>query len=140
MRCADTLQPNRIFIVDDHPLIRRVLKQVLNLEPALSVVGEAASGEDTLQHLEGLQLDAQRPDLFLIDFSLPGMDGAELVRKLTERVPDVPCLVVSSHHEPLYVKLALDAGAHGYVIKGDPDVLIGAIERVLKGEIVICSV
>lgn len=134
MRCVDTLQPNRIFIVDDHPLIRRVLKQVLNLEPTLSVVGEAVSGEDTLRQLGG-----QRPDLFLIDFSLPGMDGAELVRKLTERVPDVPCLVVSSHHEPLYVKLALDAGACGYVLKGDPDVLVSAIERVLKGEIVVCN-
>lgn len=137
MRCADTLQPNRIFIVDDHPLIRRVLKQVLNLEPTLRVVGEAVSAEDVLHHLDGRQLNGQLPDLFLVDFSLPGMDGAELVRKLATKVPDVPCLVVSSHHEPLYVKLALDAGAHGYVIKGDPDMLVSAIERVLRGEIVV---
>jgi len=132
VRYVDTLQPNRIFIVDDHPLIRRVLKQVLDLEPTLSVVGEAMSGEDTLLHLNG-----QLPDLFLIDFSLPGINGAELVRKLTAKYPGVSCLVVSSHQEPFYVKLALDAGAHGYVIKGDPDVLIGAIERVLRGEIVV---
>jgi len=129
---VDAPQTNRIFIVDDHPLIRRVLRQVLCLADAFDVVGEAVSGEDALEQLSG-----QAPDLILVDFSLPGMDGAELVRQLTEKHPHLCCIVVSSHHEPLYAKLALDAGASGYVTKGDPEALIGAIGRVLNGETVV---
>jgi DNA-binding NarL/FixJ family response regulator len=129
---VDTPQSNRIFIVDDHPLIRRVFKQVLDLEPNFVVVGEAASGEDALR-----QLERAAPDLCLIDFSLPGMDGAELIRKLSRTRPELLCMVVSSHHEPLYAKLALEAGACGFVTKGDPDVLLGAIARVLRGEVVV---
>lgn len=132
MSHLDTSPPNRIFIVDDHPLIRRVLRQVLDLEGAFDVVGEAVSGEDALE-----QLDGQAPDLILVDFSLPGMDGVELVRRLTEKHPRLCCIVVSSHHEPLYARLALDAGACGYVTKGDPEALIGAIGRVLNGETVV---
>lgn len=132
MNYVDAPQPSRVFIVDDHPLIRRALRQVLSLEPTLSVVGEAVSGEDALS-----QLDGGLPDLFLVDFSLPGMDGTQLIRKLVKQYPDAYCIVVSSHHEPFYAKLSLSAGAHGYVTKGDPDVLVGAISRVLRGEIVV---
>ncbi len=132
MNYGDAPQPSRIFIVDDHPLIRRVLYQLLSLEPSLTVVGEAVSAEDAL-----LQLDRGLPDLLLVDFSLPGMDGAQLIQKLREKHPLACCVVISSYYEAFYVKRALDAGAHGYVTKGDPDVLIGAISRVLQGEIVV---
>lgn len=132
MSHVDTPQPKHIFIVDDHPLIRRVFKQVLDLEPSFVVVGEAVSAEDALQ-----QLECAAPDLCLIDFSLPGMDGAELIRKLSWTRPGLLCMVVSSHHEPLYAKLALEAGACGFVTKGDPDVLLSAITRVLRGEVVV---
>lgn len=132
MSQVDTPQSNRIFIVDDHPLIRRVFKQLLDLEPSFVVVGEAVSGEDALR-----QLECAAPDLCLIDFSLPGMNGTELIRKLSRTRPGLLCMVVSSHHEPLYAKLALEAGASGFVTKGDPDVLLGAIARVLRGEVVV---
>ncbi len=123
---------SRIFIVDDHPLMRRALHRLLNLEPGLVTVGEAASAEDAL-----LQLAHDPPDLMLVDFSLPGMDGAQFVRAFGERHPGVHCLVLSSHHEPPYIDAALSAGAHGYVTKGDATALVGAIHRVLGGEIVV---
>lgn len=123
---------SRIFIVDDHPLMRRALHRLLSLEPGLTLVGEAASAEEALTRLEG-----DPPDLLLIDFSLPGMDGAQFVRTLGRRHPGVCCLVISSHHETLYVNAALAAGAHGFVTKGDATALVGAIHRVLGGEIVV---
>lgn len=128
-----TVSPrSRIFIVDDHPLIRRALHRLLDLEPGLVTVGEAASAEDALE-----QLAHNPPDLLLVDFSLPGMDGAQFVRAFGRQHPGVRCLVVSSHHETPYVDAALAAGAHGYVTKGDVAALVGAIHRVLGGEIVV---
>jgi DNA-binding NarL/FixJ family response regulator len=129
---VDARQQKRIFIVDDHPLIRRIFKQILDLDPDVVVIGEAVSGEDALR-----QLERAAPDLCLIDFSLPGIDGAELVRQLRKKRPGLRCMVVSSHHEPLYIEQALAAGACGFVTKGDPDVLLGAIARVLRGEVVV---
>lgn len=128
-----TVSPrSRIFIVDDHPLMRRALHRLLNLEPGFVTVGEAASAEDALE-----QLADNPPDLMLVDFSLPGMDGAAFVRAFGQQHPGVRCLVLSSHHEPPYVDAALSAGARGYVTKGDATTLVGAIHRVLSGEIVV---
>lgn len=135
MSYADAHPRKHIVIVDDHPLVRRVLRQILSLEPGLEVVGDVASGEELLELLT--HSGDTRFDLFLIDFSLPGMNGAELVRTLLTADPDVRCLVVSSHHEPVYVSAALTAGARGYVAKGDPDALVSAIDRVLEGETVV---
>lgn len=132
-----TVSPlSRIFIVDDHPLMRRALHRLLNLEPGFTTVGEAASAEDALEQL-AFDLPDAPPDLMLVDFSLPGMDGAQFVRRFGERHPGVHCLVLSSHHETPYVDAALSAGAHGYVTKGDATALVGAIRRVLGGEIVV---
>jgi DNA-binding NarL/FixJ family response regulator len=73
----------------------------------------------------------------LVDFSLPGMNGTELIRQLVRAHPDTPCLMVSSHHERFHVDAALAAGARGYVLKGEPDALLRAIAGVLRGEIVV---
>lgn len=126
--------PYRVFIVDDHPLIRKVLTQILNQEPHLEVVGSAVSAEDALENLaEAL------PNLMLIDYSLPGMNGAELVKRVSHTYPQLPCLILSSWHAPSYIKTALEAGASGYVVKGDPEALINAMNRVLAGEKVVVS-
>lgn len=132
MHQVETSQPSSIFIVDDHPLIRRVIKHLLSLESHLAVVGEAVSAEETLAGL-----GEPIPDLFLIDFSLPGMNGADLIKEIHVVHPNTKCLVVSSHHEQPYVNAALAAGAHGFVTKGDPDMLLNAISRVLQGETVV---
>lgn len=123
----------RVFIVEDHPLVRGALKQLLAQEPSLEVTGEAASAESALDMLEG-----GCPDVMLVDFSLPGMDGVELVRKLSQSHPGVRCLMVSAHHEQFYVDQALEAGASGYIVKGsDIAVIPLAITRVMHGEVVI---
>ncbi len=121
-----------MFIVDDHPLIRRVLARFLNAEPSLKVVGEAESAEEALTLLDG-----SAPELILVDFSLPGMDGAELVKRLCVSHPDTFFLMISSHNARRYVELSLAAGADGYVVKGDPEVLLEAIARVLDGHTVV---
>jgi DNA-binding NarL/FixJ family response regulator len=120
---------HRVFIVDDHPLIRSVLTQVLNQEPHLQVVGVAESAESALENLA-----ESSPDLLLVDYSLPDMNGAELIKRLSHTQPELPCLILSSWHAPAFIKTALDAGASGYVVKGDPDALVDAMNRVLVGE------
>lgn len=121
-----------MFLVDDHPLIRQVLTQFLNAEPSLVVVGEATSAEEALVTLRGIA-----PDVILVDFSLPGMDGAELIRQLHVTHPDAHCLMVSSYDALRYVDASLAAGAHGYVVKDDPNLLIRAIAKVLDGHIAV---
>lgn len=123
---------HRVFIVEDHPRVRRALSDFLSGEPDLEVAGEAASAEEAL-----VKLGNPAPDLCLIDFSLPGIDGAELIRRLSRTHPDMRCLMVSSHHEQFYIDTALAAGARGYVLKGEPDALLRAITGALRGETVV---
>lgn len=125
--------PHSVFLVEDHPLIRRVLTKFLNAEPSLVVVGEARSGEEAL-----ITLDRLEPEIILVDFSLPGMNGAELIERLRATThPHARYLVISSHDARRYVDLSLTAGAHGFVSKGNPDVLVRAISRVLDGHTVV---
>jgi len=123
----------RVFIVDDHPLVRNALKRLLAQEPSLEVSGEAVSAEDALE-----QLQCVRPDITLVDFSLPGMDGVELIRRLSRSYPGLRCLMISVHHEQLYIDKALAAGASGYIVKGgDPDAILTAVIRVMQGGVVV---
>lgn len=123
---------HRVFIVDDHPLIRSVLSTTLNQEPDLEVVGVAESAEDALKAYAQTS-----PDLLIIDYSLPGMNGAKLVERVRQSHPELPCLILSFWHAPSFIKTALEAGASGYVVKGDPDALIDAMNRVLSGKKVV---
>lgn len=118
----------RVFIVDDHPLIRKVLAHALTCQPDLEVVGVAASAEEALEALAALS-----PHLALVDYSLPGMNGVDLIRQLRRTHPDTCSVMCSSHHEPFYIDAALGAGACGYVVKGEPDALLQAISNVLAG-------
>lgn len=123
----------RVFIVDDHSLVRAALKRLLTQESSLEVTGEAASAESALDMLK-----AARVDIMLVDFSLPGMDGVELIRRLSQSHPGVHCLMVSAHQEQFYIDKALAAGARGYVVKGgDPDAIPRAITKVMHGEVVV---
>lgn len=120
---------DRIFIVEDHPLMREVIRDYLEAFPAIEICGEAVSGEDALE-----LLDEAAPDLVLVDTSLGKMSGIDLVARIRERWSDLPCLMLSGHGQETYVKQALGAGANGYVLKGDPSELPRAIEQVLEGE------
>lgn len=123
----------RIVIVDDHPVVRQGLAQMINQEADLCVCGEA---EDVQQALEVIATLA--PDLVLVDLSLKGSSGLELIRSLRAQPQALPVLVVSMHDETLYVERALRAGARGYIMKHEAtDTMMHAIRRVLGGEIYV---
>ena len=118
--------PYQLLIVEDHPLMRRMLRQLLENEPDLRVSWEAESVESALT-----QLGALEPDLILTDLSLPGATGLELVKDLKRSRPELRCLVVTGHVEGMYRAAALDAGAVGFAVKDDPDEIIGAVRQAL---------
>jgi DNA-binding NarL/FixJ family response regulator len=123
----------RVFLVDDHPIVRQGLTQLINNEPDLAVVGQ---GEDAYASLKAMR--AANPDLALVDISLKDADGLELLKELKAGGAEFPVLILSMHDESLYAERALRAGARGYVMKQEPpDVLLGAVRRVLAGEIYV---
>lgn len=124
-----------IAIVDDHPLMRKGLAMTFDSEPGLEVIAQVDRAEEMLQ-----QYDDLSPDLLIVDISLPGMNGVELVKHLTARDPDVKILVVSRHDETLYAERIIRAGAKGYVMKLEAgEVLLKAAKKILNGGIYISS-
>ncbi|CAN5823982.1 hypothetical protein BH24DEI2_BH24DEI2_10020 [soil metagenome] len=126
------MNKTKVLIVEDHPLVREMLSELVQSQPEMALVGEVASAEAGLA-----LLDAIAPELALVNLSLPGMDGPQLVATLLERRPNLKCIMVTSHAEDIYVNAALRAGAKGYVQKGDTDALLDTIRRVLQGETVV---
>ena len=123
----------KVFIVDDHPVFREGLAQVINGEGDLIVCGEADDAEQALEVIPGLQ-----PHLVLVDISLPGKSGLELIKELRARNGGVKLLVVSMHDEALYAERVLRAGADGYIMKQeDPEEIVHAIRDVLGGHIYV---
>jgi len=127
------LAHTRVFIVDDHPIVRQGLAQMLKQEMDFTVCGEAEDAQRALQGIAELQ-----PDLVLVDLSLKGGSGLALIRALKARQSTIPVLVVSMHDESLYVERVLRAGARGYIMKqAATDTMMHAIRRVLQGEIYV---
>jgi DNA-binding NarL/FixJ family response regulator len=122
-----------IVLIDDHPLLRKGLTRTIEKEADLSVVGQMDSAEEALGAIEDLT-----PDLAIVDISLPGMSGMELIKHLQSRTPDVRILVVSRHDESLYAERCIRAGARGYVMKQEAgDAIVNAIRTVLNGRIFV---
>ena len=120
---------SHIFVVEDHALTRRGYTSLIGEEPDLVVSGEAASAEEALQTLRTANVD-----LVVMDLTLGGMSGLELLKHLRAERPALPVLVVSMHDESLYGERVLRAGARGYVMKSEVDrVIVDAIRRVLRG-------
>ena len=120
----------KILIVDDHPIMREGLSTLINLEPDLVVCGEAGDGDSALAALA-----ESKPDLVILDLSLPGITGFELIRQMKKLKPRLPILVVSMHDETFSAERALRAGALGYLMKSEATVqVITAIRCVLKGD------
>lgn len=117
----------RILIVDDHPLIREGLKTLLHDEPDLKVVAEARNSHEVLQGIEQHDLD-----LIILDISLPGKSGLDVLRELKQRRSKTPVLVLTMHPEARYAQRAFKAGAVGYLTKDSvPAELVKAIRKVL---------
>jgi len=122
---------SRIFIVDDHAMFREGLCQLIDREPDMAVCGDAASAAEALR---GLSLS--KPDLVIVDLSLEGGSGIELIKAIKNQYDDLPVLVVSMHDEALYAERALRAGAAGYVMKQEPSRTVKiAIRKVFEGGI-----
>lgn len=124
---------HRILLIDDHPIMRHGLAQLIRMEPELEVCGEAGSAAAGLAALEKL-----KPDLVIVDLTLPDKHGLELLKDIQALRPGQRCIVLSMHDESLYAERALRAGARGYVMKETAaENLITAIQRVLGGGIYI---
>lgn len=121
--------PRRVYIVDDHPLMRLGYRTLLDSAPDLVVCGEAGTVADGFAGI----LDTV-PDLVIADIALVDGSGIELIRRVHDRRPDLPILVVSMHDEMLYAERALRAGARGYLMKGEADAdLVETVRRLLSG-------
>lgn len=121
---------HKIFIVDDHPVVRRGLCQLIDEAEDLTVCGEAESAGEALSKIE-----TRSPDLVLVDLTLEGMSGLELTKQLHAQHPDVHVLILSMHSEELYANRVLQAGASGYVVKRKSnEEIVEAIRRVLAGK------
>jgi DNA-binding NarL/FixJ family response regulator len=118
----------RIYIVDDHPVMRRVLRSLLEREPDLVVCGEAETGQMALEQIAGAGAD-----LVLIDVSLPGMSGIELARALRQQHSELPLAMFSGHNTESHVEQAFQAGAQGYILKERASELPGAIRHIIAG-------
>lgn len=123
------LRPISVFLVDDHPIVRKGYRHLLRGEEHLQVADEAGSGEEALEKIPSV-----RPDLAFVDISMAGMDGLELTRRLNQVCPEVRVIVVSMHKEARYVESALEAGARGYIVKDEVNQVIAeAAREVMNG-------
>ena len=123
----------RILVVDDHPMMRQGLAQLISAEPDLAICGEAENAEYALTSLSVL-----KPDLVLVDISLPGKNGLELIKDFQAIQPGQAVLVISMHDESLYAERVLRAGGRGYIMKQEGGKkLMQAIRQVLDGKIYV---
>jgi DNA-binding NarL/FixJ family response regulator len=122
-----------IFIVDDHPLVREWLTTLIHQQPDLMVCGEAESAAQALELIMSL-----KPDVAIVDISLKGASGIELIKNLKTVCPGVAIIVLSMHDESLYAERALRAGARGYIMKRETSKrIIAAIRQVLEGKLYV---
>ena len=122
-----------VLLVDDHSLVRRGFRRMLEDEADINVVGEAADGEEAINLVRSLA-----PRVIVMDCALPGINGLQSTRKILQMAPDTLVLMLSMHTEETWVRQALDAGARGDVLKNAMDLELGsAIRRIVNGETVL---
>jgi len=123
----------KVFIVDDHPIVREGLARMINREPDLEVCGDAQEMHAALQAIE-----VHKPHILIVDISLNGPDGLDLLKNIRAKDPSLPVLILSMHDESIYAERALRAGANGYIMKQEATerVLI-ALRRILNQEIYV---
>jgi len=122
-----------VLLVDDHSLVRRGFRRMLEDEPDIHVVGEASDGKEAIELTRSL-----KPQVIVMDCALPEVNGLQATRKILSFAPDTLVLMLSMHSEDTWVRQAIDAGARGYVLKNAMDLELGsAIRRIVKGETVL---
>jgi DNA-binding NarL/FixJ family response regulator len=127
------LTRHRVFLVDDHPIVRQGLTQLINQEPDMIVCGEAEEAHSVPDALATLL-----PDILILDISLNGPDGLDLLKLIRTTDGELPILVLSMHDESLYAERALRAGANGYIMKQEAtEKVLDAVRRILRHELYV---
>ena len=125
--------PTKIFLVEDHPIFRKGLAQLINNEEDMTVCGEA---EDTISAMKAIK--KSKPDLIIVDISLKDRSGIDLIKDTRDEFTNMPIIVLSMHDEKIYAERTLRAGAKGYIMKQEaPETIIKAIHHVLNGNIFV---
>lgn len=120
-----------VFVVDDHPLLRQGLALLINQQQDLEVCGEAEEAQAAMQ-----AIGQRRPDILIVDISLNGPDGLDLLKTIRASYPELPVLILSMHDEAIYAERALRARANGYIMKQEAtEKVLVAVRRILKGEV-----
>ncbi len=123
----------RILVVDDHPIVRQGLALLINREPDMVVCGEAEEAMGALHVLA-----SARPDVLIVDISLTGPDGLDLLKTIRTTHPSLPVLILSMHDESIYAERALRAGGNGYIMKQEAtEKVLVAVRRILSGEVYV---
>lgn len=122
-----------VLLVEDHILVRRGFRRMLEDDPEIRVAGEASDGNEAIEAAAML-----RPTVVVMDFALPSMNGAVATRHILKNAPETAVLILSMHSEPGYVRTCLEAGARGYLLKNAMDLeLVAAVKRVAAGDQVL---
>jgi DNA-binding NarL/FixJ family response regulator len=123
----------KVLLVDDHALVRRGFRRMLEDEPSFQIVGEASDGQEAIERAAELH-----PDVIVMDCALPQVNGIEASRQILQKQPNIGILMLSMHSEDTLVRQALDAGAKGYILKNAMDLdLVSAIKRIAAGNTVL---
>jgi DNA-binding NarL/FixJ family response regulator len=123
----------KVLVVDDHPIVRAGLAQLINREPDLAVCGDAEEMHAALRNISEL-----KPDILIVDISLNGPDGLDLLKAIRSSDPNLPVLILSMHDESIYAERALRAGANGYIMKQEAtERVLVALRRILNREIYV---
>jgi len=137
MIASNTLEPTRcavkktVFIVDDHPLLRQGLALLINQQQDLEVCGEAEEAQAAMQAIA-----VRKPDILIVDISLSGPDGLDLLKSIRAMYAELPVLILCMHDEAIYAERALRARANGYIMKQEAtDKVLVAMRRILHGEV-----
>jgi DNA-binding NarL/FixJ family response regulator len=133
MNQSSVLPKKRVLVVDDHPIVRQGLALLINREGDLMVCGEASDAQLAIQ-----SITATKPDIVVVDISLNGPDGLDLLKDVRARYPELPVLILSMHDESVYAERALRAGAKGYIMKQEAtEKVLVALRRILSHEIYV---
>ena len=123
----------RVLVVDDHPIVRQGLALLINREPDLMVCGESEDARTAMQ-----SITTANPNILVVDISLNGPDGLDLLKDVRTRYPDLPVLILSMHDESIYAERALRAGAQGYIMKQEAsEKVLLALRRILSNEVYV---
>jgi DNA-binding NarL/FixJ family response regulator len=127
------MEPYRIVLADDHILVRQGIKKIIQEDPQMAVIGEAGDGLELLELLKD-----RRPDLVILDISMPRLRGLEATHRIKELWPGIKVLILTMHRSKEYLQQALAQGADGYLLKEDADLaLFSAIEAVRQGRVYV---